>query len=82
VRAQVRAKTNMATTTLKKTLIKRKNIVALFTMLKDQLVSLETKEYFCFHRGTNLKSYMLIKAPSLVVIKVALFLNPSKCLFS
>ncbi len=62
---------------------RRKNIMALFTMLKDQLVSLETKEYFCLHRGDKFeKLHAHLKAPPLAVIKVALFLNPFKCLFS
>jgi hypothetical protein len=62
---------------------KRKNIMALFTMLKDQLVSLEIKKYFCLNRGDKLeKLHAHLKAPSLAVIKVALFLNPSRCLFS
>ncbi len=57
--------------------------MALFTMLKDQLVSLETKEYFCLHRGDKFeKLHAHLKAPPLAVIKVALFLNPFKCLFS
>jgi hypothetical protein len=57
--------------------------MALFTILKDQLIYLETKEYFCLHRGDKLeKLHTHLKAPPLAVIKVVLFLNPSKCLFS
>jgi len=57
--------------------------MALFTMLKDQLVSLEIKEYFCLHKGDKFeKLHVHLKAPPLALIKVALFLNPSKCLFS
>jgi hypothetical protein len=48
--------------------------MASFTMLKDQLVSLETKKYFCLHRGDKLEKLDAhFKAPSLVVIKVDLF---------
>lgn len=49
VRVQMHAMADMATTTLKKVaILKDQAPMALFTMLKDQLVTKEAHEYFKF----------------------------------